>query len=497
MENQFDTDEQLRNALRDFEAIPDGGSFDAILEKMNKKKKRRLFIIFFWTGLIALSGIAVPLLFNFYERSKPSALIIAKTQAAASVQNEAGTDNMQASHTASDLHTTQESSSSIHKASSSEASTPEAGADPAGSTQINSGASTVSLSSFNTKHVQEKKRFKQADKQDMKATDRDPELHHKTNADISSIQENSATHNTSSKSKPDKTSSEALASTPIAYEAMYMPVIQIPLTMDSTRPAMSVSLKKASYPALFMAPEKKNTLSFYLGAQASPQLNAFAFSKNPNRDHGYNASEIDFPDFYLNTKKDQRNVYFSLPFGVKAGVQINQKYEVFAGFGIQSFREKEKLYTVSPTTITPTVDPAIPYAAGPNSALPDKNHFRYLYYSLEANRLFQTGKAIGFKLGLGVHGNQLINSSYVFVNSPNNYGSTFSGPEKLSPWLLTTKVKAGVIFNANRRFQLHISPGFFYSPTSIFKKDYVIRQKPYGVDVECLLLFRLFKFSEK
>lgn len=490
MENQFDTDEQLRNALRDFEAIPDSGSFDAILEKMNRKKKRRLFIIFFWTGLIALSGIAVPLMFGFYGSAKPSAISMAKTKAVTPTQNEADTDKLHAALTTPEVHGQHASASSTGQALSSEIPKPEAKADPAGSHPMNRGASAIASAASPAKNHQDKKPIEQANNPGSAFTG--PEPNHKTNSGTGSPEEAGTKHTAPSKSDRDKALSDYSIYAAGISEVMYMTVIPISLPVDSTQQDLSASLKEAAYPALFLVPEKKNTFSFYLGAQASPQFNGFAVSKNPNKDHGYNTFGANFSDLYLANKKNQSHFNFSLPFGIKAGLQINKRYEVFAGFGYQSFIEQEKLYAVEPSTITSTVDPGIAYNAAANFSVPYKNQFRYLSYSLEGNRLFQTGKAIGFKVGLGLYGSQLINSNYVFSISPNVYGQTFRGRENLSSWLLTTKVKAGVIFNPNRRFQCHISPGFFYSPTSVFKKEYVIRQKPFGVDVECLLLFRLF-----
>jgi hypothetical protein len=270
-----------------------------------------------------------------------------------------------------------------------------------------------------------------------------------------------------------------------------MTPIPIRVPEDAIVQDLSASLTEGDYPAVFISPEKKTSFSFYLGAQASPQLNSFSLSRNPNMDQAYSTSAQNFPAFYLDAKKNQSQLRFGLPFGIKAGFQINKRYEAFAGFGYQSFTGQEKLYATGPSSNTATVDPGIPYSAA-GFPMTYKSQFRYLYYSLEANYLLRTHRAIAFKAGLGLHGNQLLNSNYGFVVPPNRYEQTVRGRESLSPWLLTTKVKAGVIFNANRRFQLHISPGFFYSPTSVFRKTYVIRQKPYGFDVECLMLFRLF-----
>jgi cytoskeletal protein RodZ len=491
MENKFDTDEQLRNSLRDFEAIPDSRSFDAILEKMHQKKKRRFFMIFFWTGLIALSGIAIPLALHVYNTEKPSALTMNDTHTASSSQHTAASPSPPVSTMQTHPQTHQASPSSLVNSSGSEATSPEAKAGATmpdnKQTNINASVNQISL----TKQRSEKTSDEEKDKQNVSAAGNRPETTDKNNPEINAVEKADLFQTNTPKANQDI---ETVTVSVHPAEAMYMPIIQAPLPVDSIQADVTASLNEGSYPALFLAPEKKNTFSFYLGVQASPQLNSFAFSKNPNSDPAYHTPGTNFSDFYLDKKKGQSQFNFSVPFGIKAGVQINNTYEVFAGIGYQAFTEKEKLYAISPSTVTSIVDPGIAYNSAADFSVPYKNHFRYMSYSLEANRIFQTGKAIGFKLGLGLYGNQLINSTYVFALSPNTYAQTFRGREKLSPWTLTTKVKAGIIFNPNRRFQFHISPGFFYSPTSVFKKDYVIRQKPYGFDVECMMLFRLFKF---
>jgi hypothetical protein len=487
MENKFDTDEQLRNALRDFEAIPDSRSFDAILEKMNKKKKRRFFIIFFWTGLIAL-GITIPLAFHVYNKADSSALTKSGTQTGSSSTDAASSHTALASATDPGSHINQ-AAPSIENSLSTEATHPENKADESSpeKKQTTSSASVARVPS--TKQRSETTGLEENIKQNVLSTGKVLETTPKNTPEISSPEKANQFQSNTPKASPDM---ETASVSSHADDAMYMPVIQASLPVDTIQPDVIAFLNTSSYPAQFLVPEKKNTYSFYIGLQASPQLNSFALSKNPKSDLASNTSGTDFSDFYLNTKKGQSRFNFSVPFGIKAGVQINNKYELLAGVGYQVFTEKEKLYAVGPATIISLPDPNIAYT---NSAyaIPHKNQFRYLSYSLEVNRLFLSSRAIGFKLGLSLHGNQLIRSSYVFVVSPNAYDQAYNDREKLSSWTLTTKIKAGAIFNANRRFQFHISPGFFYSPTSVFKRDYVIRQKPYGFDVECLMLFRLFK----
>jgi hypothetical protein len=490
MEKKFDTDEQLRNSLRDFEAIPDSSSFDAIIEKMARKKKRRIFFMFFWTGLTAFTGITLSLLVHPYESGKTSSIMAPAIHMDFPTRQNPETSSPEAVAKHPLIQGTESSNStpgntSLPKTTSQVA---KAGTTLPGKQQASINASVTQASL--AKQHSEKPGFEQNNTYSVSSKGKALGTTDKNDAEMNAVEKTGQFRSNSTKA------SQNVETIPVSVhliQAIYMPVIQATLPVDSVQPEVIASLHEGSYPALFLVPEKKNSFSFYLGAQASPQLNSFVLSRNPNRDPAYHASGSDFPDFYLDKKNGQSRFNFSVPFGIKAGVTINKKYEVFAGVGYQVFTEKEKLFAVSPSTITSIVDPGIAYSTAAGFSMPYKNNFRYMYYSLEANRIFLTSKTIAFKVGLGLYGNQLLNSSYVFAMSPNTYGQAISGRQTLSPWLLTTKVKAGVIFNANKRFQCHISPGFFYSPTSVFKRDYVIRQKPFGFDIECMILFRLFK----
>lgn len=488
MENKFDTDEQIRNVLRDFEAIPDSRSFDAILEKVNRKKKRRRFIIFFWTGLIALSGITVPLAFFSDNAEKPSALTFNDTHT-----DDSSTHTATSQSNFSDMHADQQTKKALSsdlvnpsKLQATKPKTPESATAPGKEQKkFNASAAQISL----TKPHSENINAEEKNKPNILATSIHPETTGENGSVMNAFEKPEQALSNTSKFVQK---ADTITVSGHSDHTMYMIILQAPLPVDSVRRDVIAFIDEGSYPGLFMVPEKKKTFAFYIGASASPQFNSFGLSVNPDSDPTYQTSGINFPDAYLNNKKSQSRFNFSIPFGMKAGVQINNTYEIYAGIGYQCFAEKEKLYAVGPTTIISIPDSNNLYSGSAYSTL-HKNSFRYLSYSLEANRLFQISKVIGFKLGIGCTGNQLLRSEYAYVKAPNLYSQDVSGKEQLSPWLLTAKIKAGIIFNPNRRFQFHISPGFFYSPTSVFKKGYVIRQKPYGFDVECMMLFRLFR----
>lgn len=483
MENRFDTDEQLKKLLGAFEATPDSGSFDAILEKMEKKKKRRAFIIFFWTGLIALPVIALPLLFSLY--GTPSTPAPVSMHNSSSVQAETGA--------ASDSDVTSNPSTQ-QMAQPQIAGSLETGTQGKRAQSGNSYSATIITTPVlfgKATHNQE--RTQQQPKHYASAS-ANPENAHQQEAGAASVQKYGAAKPVTAETGSQEASDEQITYSTPAPEVMYMSPIAVSWAADPDQAEMSAILKQPDPTPALITPETKSGLSFYAGLQASPSFNSFVFSKNPNRDEAYTIPGANFPDLYLASKKDQRQLRFTLSYGIKAGVRIRDTYEVLAGFGYRSFTEKESPYAIPTSTLSTNTHTALAYAIPLSSAGTVTKTFHYTSYSVEVNRLFRSKRILAFKSGLGVYGNHLARSAYPFVTEAPASNPVYSDTKLLSPWLLSFKLKAGLVVNANRRFQLHISPGVCYSPGSVYRKDYVIRQKPWGIDVECLLLFKLFNF---
>lgn len=479
MENRFDTDEQLKKLLGAFEAIPDSGSFDAILEKMEKKKKRRAFIIFFWIGLAALSAIALPVLFSLYD--KPSTPASVSIHNSSSVQTETGAASNP--DITSNPSTRQMSQPQI-------AGSLETGTEGKRAQNNNTYSATIiATPALSGKATHNQEGTQQQPKQYASAN---PENAHQQESGAASIQKYGAANPATAETSSQKTSSEHVIYNTPDPEVMYMSPINVSLAPDPDQPDISASLREPGSATVFLAPEEKKKISFYVGVQASPALSSFAFSKNPGRDPVYDASGANFSDLYLEAKKDQRQLRFGLSYGIKAGIRLKDTYEVLAGFGYQSFTERESPYTIPTSTLSANTNTTPAYAIPlSNITGPVTKTFHYTSYSLEVNRLFRSNQVLAFKSGLSLYGNHLARSAYPFTTEAPGSNPVYSDTKLLSPWLLTFKVKAGLVFNANRRLQLHISPGVFYSTTSVYRKDYVIRQKPFGFDMECMVLFRL------
>lgn len=471
MENNFRTDEQLRNVLQEFEVLPDDKSFDAILEKMRKKKKRRAFIFFFTTGLIALTAFSIPLFF-YLPASSPSqvnqtkqAIVTTSTSVSDNMINSRSQNNEVAlnEHTSTTLPTNSNQSLMSEHAHTNQTDIHK--------NDVTSGkAQSIATTGNNDQQTEHSKNMLtgQAKKQD------------------------GETETISTKTKGETILHTADPINDLSGEKSdYMALIQTAWPTDTLLPEITTGIKQAPLPILVPKTSQEKNISFFLGININPQLNRFSFSKNPGADPLYNNGGSNFSSPYLDAKQKQRNYNLQVPFGIKAGIRLNNTYEFLAGFGLQSFKEKEYLYTTGSATVTPP-HTSLPLAYSSGGPVPVINVFRYYYYSLEASRIFHSQHFLQFKLGIGLSANQFRKADYVYAEAPYLYKQT-SGREAVSSWLFTGKVKGGIILNGNKRFQVHVSPGIFYSPTSIFKKEYAIRQKPYGFDLECLFLFRLWK----
>jgi hypothetical protein len=76
------------------------------------------------------------------------------------------------------------------------------------------------------------------------------------------------------------------------------------------------------------------------------------------------------------------------------------------------------------------------------------------------------------------------------ISPGNGYYTYGEDPHKTKEWDCRLDVKAGVIYDLGKRFQFRMSPGIFYTPTSMLSKTYLIKQKAYGVEMECLVVFK-------
>jgi hypothetical protein len=98
------------------------------------------------------------------------------------------------------------------------------------------------------------------------------------------------------------------------------------------------------------------------------------------------------------------------------------------------------------------------------------------------------------KAGLGVHLQQLTfrkKSRMIISDAPDSYYYSSGNNSSINSFLYSFEIKGGIIEELTKKMQIQFCPNFFYSPTSVFKKDYVIKQKNYGLGLEVLFLFKI------
>ncbi len=451
MHEQDNIDDRLKQLLNELTVQPEPASFDAVIRKMERKKRRR-FIVFFWLGLGLISG-------SLWFYSKWPGV--------------GQKNNMAANIT----------------------------------------AAPVLVKSLKDKGLQEppaknNKIYKQSIKEGEEEVAQVPDQPVFLKDSMPSRPKRSVSFIADSAGTITETANTGLESLAVVFddrtEHLKNDTAQAKtgddaLKIDEEEPFVFLQSAKiylndsASY-ALMPAPVYTRSLTFfgggdslrrqarririYLGLGFTPQVGSFLYLKNPRRNQAYDKANPDFPKIYYHDKKKNNRFYEDYAYGLKAGIVLHDAYELFVGFGFQRYHEFEKANKASPPTNTldPTQNGYFPQLSADGSAY--LHTYRYRYYSAEASRIFKTRSFYKWKLGGGVQLNQL---RYDVYNRPG-----------LSAMFCTLHFKTGVMANAGKRLQFQLCPALFCAPASMFTKNYVIRQNPYGLQLEALLLFRLF-----
>lgn len=240
--------------------------------------------------------------------------------------------------------------------------------------------------------------------------------------------------------------------------------------------------------------KSKRKMKFLLGLDYTPQGSSYHYAKNKRYDD--NGAQA-FPELYRKNKKSQASVDYNHSFGIKAGLLIKEKWELLFGFGYQRYAYKEIPYQLGGTGNTQSLGSGNAGTATLSNAntVTDarKNKFNYFYYSCDASTYFKMKRFMKVKAGAGLQINQLHTVNTIFVAEPNKYSVANKEHAPASKWMCNVNVTMGFIQDLGNRAQFHLCPGFFYSPNSMFNHEYVIKQKAFGFNLECLLLFKLGK----
>lgn len=270
-----------------------------------------------------------------------------------------------------------------------------------------------------------------------------------------------------------------------------------PDTVFYKEPVLSLNTQYMEDMALLAHPAK--SLQFMLGLSVEPQYSRFTLTENKRRDAVYDtAGAKAFSEEYLQNKKQMNKPYFSYAFGIKAGMAFNDQWELWLGIGMQRIQFYERIYSSAfqssnnYTTFPNMIPSASPTSSGSGEI---KITYNYRYYSAEIKRNIHVHPFFKMNVGLGVKVDQWSSARVTMKQSQLSAAYFFDGQilTNLSRWGCTVDLKAGAIYDLGTHWQFRVNPGIFYSPTSIFNREYVINQRSYGLELEALLVFKFAK----
>lgn len=477
MEDNYNIDEQLKRLMEGLEAQPDIRSFDAVIRKLEKKKKRRGLIVFLLAGVAVLSG---SLAFLFIANSsagsvQPISASVPALSNTASASAKQARANASPSPGAAALRQEKTAGQTIAErtiqpvTSEAETKKPE-GRKESSSLPYGETAPGMTTSAKGTP---------------------EPGLAGKpAGAD--------ATAQTPVPDVPAPAIKKGVAVTGLD-SAIATPVLlsMIPTVLSAdTVP----SLRAAAVDPPLQQPGTKKKINLYLGMDLVPQYSSYVFFKNKKRNPEYEQNGPLFSELYLKGRWKQEKPRANYAFGIKLNLVVDDVYDLSFGFGLQSYKYAEKLYNYTSSQGNTGVsnigygkpDPLVPITNQDNGFA---NRFSYLYYSLEAGRKLTLTRWSKCYPALGLRVEQLRYAEYTFAQSEDVYYYSIARTGEsgsLAQAIYTARFKMGFVQDLGRRFRLKLSPAVFYSMSSMFKRDYVIKQKPYGAEVEVSLLFRLF-----
>ncbi|WP_317896556.1 hypothetical protein [Aurantibacillus circumpalustris] len=459
MEDNEHIHKHLKDSMNEFLVQPKLNSFDAIIEKL-EKKRRRIFLIFFYPGAL-LFTLGTLFFLNDFDISKTSLLTQKNTDN--EIKNGPLSKNLNAK--------------SLIK------NKPESNLKPTPtiSNKKIAKAPTQSVLLENKNTSSEKSSsISQKDQEVVSASEVNNKLIHE-------VAKETSQENLSQVILDEKTFVEA---DKLQAMSAYLPAIERPLIIQDK--LVEDNFVVTNNDTL----KKKKHLKILIGLAFNPQLGTYHFQTNKNSAIGELYSEA-----YLNNKKKQNSFKFNYAWGLKAGVLIKDKWEILLGFGLQRYNQEEKIEPLLPTGPVPTVSGPKQFdsfnlysAAAVKTGETYLNKYNYLDFSLEASKIFDYKSILKIKLGTGFHLQHLAfrkSSSMIIIDSPSQFYYTNGFNSSINNWQYTINLKAGVIEDLTKKIQVQLCPNFFYSPSSMFNDEYAIKQKSYGFGLEASLLFKI------
>ncbi len=458
MEEFEHMDQHLKRSLDGLSFQPKITSFDAVLKKLEKRKRRRFFFWWLIPGILVTGGVLAYLGLTTSDEPLHTDFV----PKAAALQH---AETKVHSRTTNASETTLKTDGNKFTAQKQNIT-----ASPQATVVKNSRKNAVQLTNQNgqTKHSSP---INLSSSVSSSTADFLPEL------------ENAGT-------KDNGTSSEYLQSVSLL----------LPLEEKELEPGQISENGAAPGNQDSLAREKRNKrIQIVWGLHLDPQAGSNLFSSNANLD--YNKA---LADNYSEQRWKNNSLKFNYHLGIKVGMILRNKWELLAGFGFQKFTNSEKVTALNPIpTFVNNYNQGL--AAANNSGKKENivpaiygktytNSFNYLSYKLEASKYVSWRKFTKMKVGFGLQLNQLLWANTIVVDQ-NNYYSYYShtrgGP--LKKWTSVLDLKLGFIHDLNSRTQFQFCPAIFCAPNSMFAKNYVVKQRPFGLSLECMLLFKLAK----
>ena len=225
--------------------------------------------------------------------------------------------------------------------------------------------------------------------------------------------------------------------------------------------------------------------SVVAGIFFNPQYGDFILQDNPNGwDSPQRRKEL------LDARETEKN-WYNYSFGVKAGLVFNSRWQFLFGYGVQRYKYQEALPTIvfaSPNFNNPsTNNTVVVFNNFDASSAGTSRDIRYTAYSLEVCRFGSLGKFMKVKVGADV---QYLRANYISPGRTQQ-NSLRSGYFDVDRHFYGVSLKAGLVEDIGSRFQLQVTPNFFYGIGNMLNSAAAVKQNPYSVGVEAMLLFRI------
>lgn len=494
MEDQDNINEHLKNKLEAFTLTPRMSSFEEIQKKMEKKKRRGLFL-FLAPGFFLILGIMGYL---FFFNEIPSELAVHKENPESSKTKKVLTEPATGKTTvASDIHIEKSEEETINHFNTKKNKVKNSDLK----IQKENIKTTSKVITKKTNPVTSEKKSTETDTRQKHSYLKGVNTITKREDDLTKLalnktvekEEREVNENGLSVAKTKETEksnqTEILPNTPDTLELVYLP-----LTFERSVKNMRIDSVKEIPMAknLNDSTKKEKRVNFFIGAAFNPQMVAYTFKQSKTNTTAQNT----FSNNYLQAKKNKNEFTFNYVYGLKAGVLFKNKWEILAGIGFQKYTQKDRallsLAYQSNTGSSQGIAPSISYNSAPDPNAIYKSVFKYYDFSLELAKIYTFNRFFKVKTGLGVHAQKFRMKSNIYTIDIGNtlqYDAIVNN--QLSSWIGDVNLKAGLIEDITKTIQFQVCPNVFYSPTSMFKKSYAVNQKNYGFGLECLLLFRL------